>query len=119
MSATTLPKGRYWIGNPLSIFPNWLPNDSATYAIGDCTFHAFKYGDTYVAAIPDKVIPKDAFKSKKVPKSFVNLEHNTVFWEMDGVGQIGEINLGAVEDESIQDSPDLSPLVYPDDKSTQ
>jgi hypothetical protein len=118
MSATTLPAGRYWIGNPLSIFPEWTPNDTFTYTIGNCSFHAFKYGDSYVAAIPDKAIPKDAFKSKKVPKSFVSLEHNTVFWEVDGTGQIGTINLGTISDEISPDVSSVPDVVIPDDEPT-
>lgn len=117
MAAVTLNPGKYYVGNPKSVFPDWVPNDSCSYKTEHLNergypiwWHAFQYGGTtWVAAIPYEVIPKnllipqteeveDEDKKKKhfkkiEPLTFVTFNEDVVFYEADGVGKIGEIDL--------------------------
>lgn len=59
MSSVTIKPGKYYIGNPTTIFPNWTNHVSCTYEHNGVFFHAFKFGSTYVAAIPLEIIPEN------------------------------------------------------------
>jgi hypothetical protein len=96
MPAVTLNKGRYYVGNPLTIFPNWKPSPSQTYRVGMHTFHAFEFKNSFVAAIPVAAIAEDVLNpkdKKKTLTTLVTFDRPTVFFEQDGEGAIGTIQL--------------------------
>ena len=97
MSAVTINKGQYYVGDPLVVFPNWTPSESCTYKEGMYTFHAFKFKNTYVAAIPSAAVPKSISEptgKKKSPGSiFMTFDTPVVFFEHNGAGAIGTMSL--------------------------
>lgn len=93
MPSVTLNKGRYWVGNPKTVFPDWVPSPSCTYRAGPYTFHAFQFGDTYVAAIPEAAMPPVKKRGKEFPQTFMTFNEATVFFENNGSGFIGKVEL--------------------------
>lgn len=95
MPAVTLNKGRYFVGNPLTIFPDWVPSPSHTYRVGMHTFYAFQFDDGYVAAIPEAAIPESLTKTKKQRSNmvFMTFDQPTIFFEQLGEGAIGNYSL--------------------------
>jgi hypothetical protein len=95
MSTVLLKAGKYFVGNPRTVFPDWEPNDVGAYTADNITYFAFKYDNTYVGAIPAQVIPVNTSKSKKAVQLVPNmtLEDDTPFHCVDGVGYIGKLSL--------------------------
>ena len=96
MPAVTINKGRYYVGNPLTLFPDWTPSPSCTYREGAFTFHAFKFGNSYVAVVPVGAISDELLKPKDKAdalKPIVTFDGPTVFFEQNGAGAVGTISL--------------------------
>lgn len=95
MPSVTINKGKYWVGDPKTIFEDWVESPSCTYRAGPYTYHAFYFSESnaYVAAIPEDGIDPTIFKTKKVPKTFMTFDKPTVFYEHNGVGHIGSVEL--------------------------
>ena len=91
MPAVIINPGKYYVGNPLTVFPDWTPLDSCTYEVDGVTFHAFPFGDVFVAAIPIKLV--DSKLRKSLGTSTVTFTGPTVFQETHGIGSIGDIAL--------------------------
>ena len=95
MPAVTINKGRYYVGNPLTVFPDWVSDPSCTYLEGKHTYHAFQFGEVYVAVVPVAAIGDELLKPKDKKKSLtlVTFDQPTVFFEQNGVGAVGTISL--------------------------
>lgn len=91
MPAVIINPGKYFVGNPLTVFPDWTPLDSCTYEVDGITFHAFQFGDVYVAAIPLKLVDPKIRKANG--GSIASFSEITVFQETHGIGSIGNIAL--------------------------
>lgn len=94
MPAVTLNPGKYWIGNPSTVVSRWESNPQCTYKCGEYTFHAFKFGKNYVAAIPlDAVLSINPdFKANEI----ISITVPTMFYEQNGEGFLCGINLGTI-----------------------
>lgn len=96
MPAVMINKGRYYVGNPLTVFPDWTPSPSCTYREGTHTYHAFQFGKVFVAVIPVAAISDEVLKpkdKKKALTTLVTFDKPTVFFEQDGTGAVGGISL--------------------------
>jgi hypothetical protein len=94
MPAVTLNPGKYWIGNPSTVVSKWESNPQCTYKCGEYTFHAFKFGKNYVAAIPlDAILSINPdFKANEI----INISVPTMFYEQNGDGVLCGIQLGTI-----------------------
>ena len=91
MPSVTIRGGKYWVGNPKSIFPEWEESPSCTYREGQYTYQAFKFKKSFIAVIPFELIET----LKKQPKSgkVYEFEQPFVFHESDGSGFVATIEL--------------------------
>lgn len=101
MPAVTLTKGQYWIGDPKLVLPDWKPSVTHTYKCGPYTFHAFKFGDSYVGAIPFDAMIYVTQTSQQ--GAFMTFKKDTVFYEQNGMGKLNGVELGVIGDELIEE----------------
>lgn len=98
MPSVMLTKGKYWVGDPKMVLQDWKPNANHTYKCGPYTFHAFKFGKNYVAAIPVDALEYSTDRNL-ANGPLMTFQKDTVFYEQYGMGKLGGVELGVIGDE--------------------
>lgn len=93
MPSVTLPKGTYWIGNPIDTFPEWEPNRGCSYKTGVRSWYAFKFDASYIAVIPESEMPPPRKRNRKTAMYYMTFANDVVFSEQNGSGFIDKIVL--------------------------
>lgn len=88
MPSVILKEGKYWVGNPKSVFPKWTESPSCTYREGNQLYNAFPVQDRYVAVIPADLI--DAMKKQPKGGQMITFDAPFVFSENDGAAFVGD-----------------------------
>jgi len=66
MASITITAGKYWLGNPRRIDPQWEPSPSCLYYIGEHHYFALEYAGGPVAAIPESALPESAWEDVSI-----------------------------------------------------